>query len=122
TCQRRTLCHATRKLMRVGVAETVQPDLTEHVIDALTVCLQQTPDLQAKRHVLPHGAPWKQRRVLKHQDTRGIRPVDLLRAHDDMARVWSLQARDQAKQGGFAAAAGAEKWNEFARCRLEIDD
>ena len=76
--QRRTLCHATGKLVRIGDDRTVQADLPEHVVDALALRPQQTSGFQAKCHILPYGAPRIQRRVLKHQDARRIRPVDIM--------------------------------------------
>ena len=64
--------------MRIRLVETVKPYLPEHIVDAPALRAQKTAGFQAKCHVLPHGSPRIQRRVLKDQDARGIRRLDLL--------------------------------------------
>ena len=64
--------------MRIGVMETIKPDLPQHIIDAPTPRPHQTARFQAQRHVLPYRAPWIKRRILKHQDAGRIGDLDLL--------------------------------------------
>jgi hypothetical protein len=59
--------------------------------------------------------------VLKHQDTRGIRPVDLAPAHDNAALTRAFQSCNQPEQGRFAAAAGAEECDEFTGIHGNVD-
>ena len=63
--------------MRIGLIETVEPHLPEHIVDAPALRPQQTAGFQAKCDVLPHGSPRIQCRILKHQDARGTRSLDL---------------------------------------------
>ena len=64
--------------MRIGPIEAVKSDLPERIIDAPALGAQKTAGFQTECHVLPHGSPRIQCRILKHQDARGTRSLDLL--------------------------------------------
>ena len=121
TSQGGTLRHAAGKLVRKRSIETIKPHLPQHIVDAPALRPQQTAGFQTKCHILPHRSPRIQRRILKDQNARRIRTVDLLPIHDDVAGTRSLQPRNQAKQGGLAAAARAEQRDEFAGPDGKID-
>ena len=63
--------------MRIGPIETLKPHLPKHIVDAPALGAQKAAGFQAECDVLPHGSPRIQRRILKHQDARGTRSLDL---------------------------------------------
>src|SRR5580698_864545 len=96
------------------MVEAIKSDLLEHLVDARALSRQLTAGFQTKRDVLPYGSPRIERRILKYQDARGIRPVDFFLVYEDAAGARALESSNQPKEGGFAAAAGSQQCDEFA--------
>ena len=63
--------------MRIGPIEAVKSHLPEHFVDAPALRAQKAAGFQAKCDILSHGSPRIERRILKHQDARGTRSLDL---------------------------------------------
>ena len=91
-----------------AAAVALQLDKIEQFIDAAFNGVPfPAPQLQAKGHVLAHGAVLKQGKVL--EDKAHLPVLDgafggLFTGNPDAAAVASLQAGDQAQQGAFAGA------------------
>ena len=54
--------------------------------------------LQAKRYIVPHGAPWKERRILEHHDARRNGPI-----------TGSPSSRNTPERGGSSPATSRSK-------------
>lgn len=59
--------------------------------------------------------------VLEHDAALQAGGRDAFTVEQDVAFVFGFQPDDQAQQGGFAAAAGADDADEFTRAYVEVD-
>ena len=62
--------------MRISLAEVAKPDQIERGIDARALLLEDAPSIEPGRDIVPDRRSRKERRILKDENTRRIRPVD----------------------------------------------
>ena len=80
---------------------------------------RNTPDLQAKINIVPHGLPRKECRLLKDDATVGTRFENRLTVHTDLARLRRLKAGNRADQAGLSATRRSEDRKKIARASSE---
>ena len=119
--ERRTLRHATGKLMRIGRSEPIETDEAECCADLVALTLEEPARFQSERHVALHRAPRIERRILEDDDPRGIRRRDRHAIGQNATRARLLEAGDQAQQGRFSASGRTEKGDEAAGRHVEVD-
>src|SRR5580658_6709234 len=81
--------------MRIGLGEAGELDEAKGLVDPRAPAFQQALGFEAERDIVPDIAPGKQRRILKHDDARGIRPEDRLAFDYEFALARRLQQRDE---------------------------
>src|SRR3989442_5535147 len=111
--QSHALGHAARQMVGVGVGEGFQADQPHEIVHLLTLTVVQTAGDEAGLEVAANGEPGEKVWVLKHQTALGAGASDGLSADPELTRVGRVQAGDEAKEGGFAAAAGADQSDQF---------
>ena len=108
--QRHPLAHTAAKLGGVAIGKLRQPIGFQQ---AVGVCPrfggEAVANLQAKQHVLPHGAPFQQIILLQHIADMGAGTGHRLTRHHHPPRRRGQRAGDDRKQGGFATAAGTHQ-------------
>src|SRR5580704_6754383 len=107
--------------MRIGLREARQSDKSERVVNPTLLPLEHASRVQTGGDVSPDRRPREERRILKDEDPRRVRPVDNDTVGPNRACCRSIKAGDKAQQGRFAAARGAEQRYEFSRRDAEID-
>src|SRR5690606_8401998 len=93
----------------------------QRFIDARILRPGHLASLEPKRDVVPHRAPWKQRRILEHHHTRWIRSADGLFRLKNAALDRRFKPGNEAQQGGLPAAAGPQQRHKFAGSNTEAD-
>ena len=119
--ERGALRHAAGELVREGLGEFFQADQRQRVVDAPRCSLQKAARFESERGVAPHGAPRIERRILEDHDARRVGSRHLGAVDQETAAARTVEAGDQAQQGGLAAAARSEQGDEFAGLDLEGD-
>lgn len=112
--ERDALGHATRKMVGIRIGETFQADKTHEFVYFVAFLVKNMPRNQTGFDIPPHGQPREEIRILKHETALGIRTGDRFGAYHELAGIRRIEAGNQAKKGGFPAAAGADEGNQFA--------
>ena len=114
----------TGELLDFAGAEAVQLYLLQclrhSVLDLLAWAL---PLLQAEGHVLRYVEVWPQGVALKHHARAALvrwQPRHVLIIKPDLARIWRVEARDVAEQGGLATAAGPQQEEQLPGVDLQV--
>ena len=79
---------------------------------------------QAEGHVVEYRHVAEQRVMLEHETDVAITHVmarDVFAVEDDAALVRGFKPRDDAQQGGFAAARRAQQCHQLAAVNVQID-
>src|SRR5205807_765381 len=98
-----------------------QPDEALRALDGFALGPRQPARVQTKCDVAPHRPPWIERRVLKHNDPRGIGPFDRLTLHEQRAGARNVEPRNQPQQGRLSAPARPQEGDELAAADLQAD-
>jgi hypothetical protein len=101
-------------MMWIGIGEGFQADEAHEFIDFMAFLIEQAASDQAGLNVLADSQPWEKVRVLKDNAAFGAWAGDVFVADSKFAGVGKIEAGDEAKESGLAAAAGAENRDEFA--------
>ena len=119
------LALAARELRRIAVAEALQLDEVQELVDALPdLGLRSFPHLEPERDVVPHGHVLEGRVVLEDESDVALLRRErggVLLGQQDLARVGRLQPGDDAQERGLAGSARAEERGQRAALDLERD-
>src|SRR5260370_5110521 len=96
--------HSTRKLIRVFVAEVLQPDLGEKIERVSFGAFLPALHGRTVHHVLKHSHPGKQRGLLEHYQPIPHWANHIFAVAGDPARSWMLIAGDEIDQRGLPAS------------------
>src|SRR5262245_17600548 len=108
--------------MRVLVLEPFEADQLQELARALCVFADvELANLRLQQHVLQNRPPPKQDRILEDETDILARAIYLASADGHASGGWREEAGDNLQQCRLAAAACADKGNEFARGGLEVD-
>jgi hypothetical protein len=80
-CERDTLGHASREMMRKGISKRFQTYQAHEFVNLAAFLFQHTARDEAGFNVAPHGEPGEKIRILKNQATLGARLGDWLVAY-----------------------------------------
>ena len=123
--ERDALLLAARQLRRPAVGQMLQPDEVERrVHPPLDLRARHAPLLQPEGDVAAHCHMRPQRVALEHHaDVALVRRQarDVAPADRHLPALRDVEAGDQAKQRGLAAARRAEEGEELARLDVEVD-
>ena len=121
-CNRDTLLHATRQLIRKMLRKLTQAHHVEEVIRNLfELGLRQAALLGAESDVLAHRQPGEQAVVLKHHAAVWAWFLNGGVVHArHTGRDWFKPTHD-AQQGGFSAARGSDQADKFTFLNLQVD-
>lgn len=108
--------------MRVGLAEVLQAHQGDVLVDALLALLavQRLVD-QAQGDVLRHAQPGEQAVLLKNDAAFAADAIERLAVDQDLPLVVVVQADQQAQQGRFTAATGADDGDELTVGDLQVE-
>ena len=107
--------------MRIGVAKAREPYEIERRIDPLPLALEDPLGFKTERDIVPHRAPGKQRRILKHHNPGGMGSLDADIVLSQRARPRPLEPRDEAQQRRFPAPRRPEQRDERPGGDLQVN-
>ena len=113
------LSHAAGKMMGISAGKGIEPDEANEIVHFVPFVVQEVARDQAGLNVALHGEPWKEVRVLEDQTALGAGAVNRLIADAQFAGGRLIEAGEQAQESRFAAAARADKRDQFARFNRE---
>src|SRR6185503_19399797 len=109
------LGHAAGQVMRVGCGERFQPDEPHELLDFVAFLAQHPARDEAGLDVMSNVEPWEQAGILEDQSPFSAGCGNRFGAHPKLTRVRRVESGDQPQESGLAAAAWADKRDEFSR-------
>jgi len=108
-------------MMGKGIGERFEADESHEFIDFVAFLLEQSASDEAGLNVLSNGEPGEKIWVLEDESALGAWADDGFVADSKLAGIGAVQPSDEAKEGGFSAAAGADNGDQFAGSERERD-
>src|SRR5688572_23844429 len=102
TRQRYALGHASGKMVRVGFGKVFQSNQAHELIHFMAPLLKESACDQTRLDVPPHGEPWKEIGVLKHESAFRAWPGNLFRADPQFTASRRVETGDETQQRGLA--------------------
>ena len=105
------LGHPAGKMMRIGIRKSVESDEVHEFIDLVAILMENAPRDETGLDVAANSQPREKIWVLENEAPLSVRTSNWFRANQEFAGVGRIEASNEAKEGGFAAAARTDERN-----------